>query len=138
MVNRNLALCLLACLLGCIEGRESTHELDHVVPAHWPADLADAADKIESTLSDSISGTAALSHEKLIEIVSWIPEVAANTSMSEATWMPLYSTCGQIEDKLRTSGDHQAVHTELKGLCVSLRQLHEQVTPREEPLADGR
>ncbi len=51
--------------------------------------------------------------------------------------MPLYSTCGQIEDKLRTSGDHQAVHTELKGLCVSLRMLHEQVTPREEPLADG-
>jgi hypothetical protein len=43
---------LLAVLLaGCIEGRKSLHEMDHVQPPHWPANLRDAADKIAERMA---------------------------------------------------------------------------------------
>ena len=46
-------LCVLVCMLGCGESKESLHEMDHVVPAHWPSDLTDAASKLRERLNES-------------------------------------------------------------------------------------
>ena len=37
--------------VGCVSESESLYEVDHVTPDHWPASLADAADKLRSRLS---------------------------------------------------------------------------------------
>ncbi len=70
-------LLLVGGMVGCVEGRESQHELDHVIPAHWPTSAQDAANKIDERLK-AMADVAASSNEssipatQLAEIVGWL------------------------------------------------------------------
>ncbi len=91
-----LVACLFGCLLGCGESKSSLHEIDHTTPAHWPVDLNDAAEKMRIRLSNL--GTLDSTHndgvsvdlKELRDLVGWIPEVAADTDLTEQQWNKVY------------------------------------------------
>lgn len=98
-----VSLCLLPILLtlaGCGEEQESLHDHDHFVPAHWPSGLDDTADKIEERLR-SIESSGSQSPETLQELsdlISWAPEIAADTDLAEEAWVPIYECCESLAD----------------------------------------
>ncbi len=95
-------LLLVGGMVGCVEGRESQHELDHVIPAHWPTSAQDAANKIDERLK-AMADVAASSNEssipatQLAEIVGWLPEVLADTSLPESSWNRVHEMCETIQ-----------------------------------------
>jgi len=40
---------------------------------------------------------------EIVEIVSWIPEIAADTNLPEADWLPLYHATESLSGNLRSS-----------------------------------
>ena len=115
---------MAASIAGCVEGRSSTHELEHVVPAHWPINLSDAADKIDARIAviEAQSSESAQARNELIEIISWLPEVAADTALPEADWSTLNVACQNIESQLKSSKDLKRALDELRTLCSKLRE----------------
>ncbi len=82
---------LSVALVGCSESQDSLHGLDHVVPAHWPSSLQDAADKIEQRVTSIHSQTESeAARDELLDLIEWAPEIAADTDMSEEQWLPIY------------------------------------------------
>ncbi len=116
---------IVCCFAGCVEGRSSTHELEHVVPAHWPASLQDAADKIEARLAaiEAQASNGAQARAELAEIVSWLPEVAADTAMREPNWNTIHAACQSIEAMMKRSDDWKQAGEQLRALCVKLREM---------------
>ncbi len=84
-------LLLSALSLGCAAERESLHEMDHELPPHWPQNMDDAAQKIEQRLSQLESKESLeTTREELSDLIEWAPEVAADTDLPEAEWLPIY------------------------------------------------
>ncbi len=97
---------LLIWFSGCAAEQESLHELDHEVPAHWPSSMEDAAAKIEQRLQ-SLSGptdtvTQSL-REELVDVIEWAPEIAADTDLPEADWIPIYDLSETLRKHLRAT-----------------------------------
>lgn len=88
-------------LIGCGGEKESLHEEDHEIPAHWPTDFPDAISKMEQRV-----GTLKSTHRsnetqtELMEIVGWVPEIAADTDLSEEAWIPIYRICETLRKHL--------------------------------------
>ncbi|MGB7343440.1 MAG: hypothetical protein WBD20_04465 [Pirellulaceae bacterium] len=137
-VARSITFALVVlCQVGCgpqdDAPKESHFEHDHEVAVHWPSDLADAAIKIRERLVWIDTGEMPEEdphdndhddHERdpkseIIDLVSWIPEVAADTNLSEADWSPLYHASESLMANLRASkteydGDDRA---QIESLC---------------------
>jgi len=80
----------LPAMAGCGPSQESLHELDHVTPAHWPVDMADAASKIQERLAIVRSDPSnEIASEEMRDLVDWVPEIAADTNLSEEQWIPI-------------------------------------------------
>lgn len=88
---------LLPGLCGCsssdvADAHDDDHHLEHFVPHHKPANFAAAVEEIEHRaehLSDhSGHGHAGEAEEfqELADIVNWIPELAADSDLSESDW----------------------------------------------------
>jgi len=45
---------------------------------------------------------------EIIEIVSWIPEIAADTNLAEADWLPLYNATESLAANLRSANSQSA------------------------------
>ena len=125
-------------LLGCSADatpKTSHFEHDHIVAPHWPNDLADAATKIRERLAWLQDGPTPALHDhehhhdhghddhhdhghelnptaEIVEIVSWIPEIAADTNLCEADWLPIYHATESLVDDLRSASE-QSVSGEL-------------------------
>jgi phosphoenolpyruvate-protein kinase (PTS system EI component) len=110
-----------------VEGRASNHELDHVVPAHWPANLADAADKIESRLQTLRAADEPQTRKELAEIVDWLPQIAADTPMREQTWQPIHDTCLRANKQINDRQQFAEVDKQLQELCARLRTIHREL-----------
>jgi hypothetical protein len=105
-----LTVCLLtlcgSSLPGCGSETASLYEAEHVTPAHWPADLADAAEKIRERIAlvnaedREMAGTA---ERELIDLVKWTPEIAADTDMTESDWLPIYEQAERLRVQLSKS-----------------------------------
>ena len=92
-------------VLGCAEEQDSLHELDHELPPHWPVSLSDAAAKIEERVAlDSSSPNQLDARDELEDLVSWIPEIAADTDLTEAEWLPIYELSETLR-KHHAAGD---------------------------------
>lgn len=119
-----IGLCMLVCATtGCVEGRTSNHELEHQTPPHWPRGLTDAAEKIETRLN-AITGAGSQSQQaraELTEIVSWLPEVAADTPLNEVDWNKIHAACGEIERVMAVTGDTTRYEPQLRTLIAQLR-----------------
>ena len=100
----SLTLVLVSCvlILGCSrETPESLHETDHFVAAHWPTSLADAASKMETRVVSLQTGRDEKTYAELCDIVGWIPEIAADSELSEADWIPINEASLAISNRLR-------------------------------------
>jgi hypothetical protein len=95
---------------------------EHFVPDHWPADLPDAAAKLaqraaalagpsselsnippgESRSDDPVAGRTPMIEKELRDIVGWVPEIAADTPLTEAQWMVVYEASESMSKRLRT------------------------------------
>lgn len=103
---RFLYITLLAVTVaGC--GNHSVdddHEkVEHFVPIHWPSDLLDASSKIEqrtSQLSGKSTTDALTIENQLRDIVGWVPEIAADTDLTEEQWNPVYFASEKLSKRL--------------------------------------
>ncbi len=71
------------------------HDAEHSMPAHWPLDLLDAREKLLERVKRLRDANAnleerATADKQLVEIIGWIPEVAADTDLGEMQWNPIY------------------------------------------------
>ncbi len=97
----------LLLFLGCATEKESLHENDHEDPDHWPADLAEAAAFIDSRMQSLTSDPArsaearARAIEELRDLIEWTPEIAADTTLSESQWIPIYELSETIRKHMQ-------------------------------------
>ena len=84
--------------------RASLYEVRHVQPDHWPADLDDLAKKLRARIAaldeNPAQGTAS---RELTDLVGWAAEVAADTDLTEAQWLPIYEKTETLRRGLRSS-----------------------------------
>jgi PBP1b-binding outer membrane lipoprotein LpoB len=114
---------------GCVgeDGTKTSHfEHDHEIAPHWPSDLADAAAKIRERLEASekaLPQSEQLAIE-IADIVSWVPEIAADTNLSEQDWVPLDLAAAALSAKLRAA-DNELTESNRKQM-IALCELIEQ------------
>jgi hypothetical protein len=103
-------------LTGCFGGPEADHHesVEHFVPDHWPADLLDAAAKVaqrasalagqstESPTDGSGSDRRPMIERELRDVVGWVPEIAADTPLTEAQWMVVHEASEAMSNRLKT------------------------------------
>lgn len=144
-----LAALLIVLCGGCgaeDDAPKASHfEHDHEIAAHWPTDLADVAHKIRQRLDWIDTGDVPAMdqddhpaddhghHEdehddhdetfdpvpEIVDLVSWAPEIAADTNLSETDWLPLYRHSESLQTELRDAteqviSDNRA---EIESLC---------------------
>ena len=114
--------------------KTSHFEHDHEVAAHWPDDLADAAAKIRERLGLDVANPSPAEadphaphdseeqhdhhhedhhHEEpdtepgdeVADIVSWVPEIAADTNLSEQDWIPLDNAAASLGANLHAANN---------------------------------
>ncbi len=129
-----LLVCGLVLSGGCSGTAGDAPVAEHFVPEHWPADLVDAADKLrdraaalsETGLDDVAiekrSPTIVLS--ELRDIVGWVPEIAADTDLTEEQWIPIHVASESLSRRLRQGGAKldPATLAELDRYCELLRE----------------
>jgi hypothetical protein len=120
--RRPLWLLLIAIplsVVGCGSDQPAPHR-EHVIPAHWPADLPDARTKILERLE--ITSGATLPAAELRDIIGWLPEIAADTRLSESQWLPIHVACDALSQRLRqtTPPWDAATIQQLSALCELL------------------
>lgn len=87
-----LTMFLPGCIQSSADTNDADHHLEHFVPHHKPANFADAVEAI-SVRSSHLGEHAGHGHsheneefQELLEIVDWIPELAADSDLSESQW----------------------------------------------------
>lgn len=100
------AAVLLMLQSGCGESEatatDADHHLEHFVPDHKPANYAEAVEQIAER-SQHLSEHAGHGHgdeneqfQELVEIVDWIPELAADSDLDEAEWEKASRSANQM------------------------------------------
>ena len=98
--------------VGCtVESETAAKTLfdhDHETPDHWPADLPDLAAKMRDRLGGIGRSVESPSRDdaaaELADLVAWAPEIAADTDITEAEWLPIYEASEAIGSRLKDSG----------------------------------
>ncbi|MEZ6089994.1 MAG: hypothetical protein R3C05_18605 [Pirellulaceae bacterium] len=128
LVHLTLAT-LMLCAVGCGDqdtAKTSHFEHDHEVAGHWPADLADAATKLRERLSPSDQSQTTTTHvaDEIADIVSWVPEIAADTDLSEEDWIPLDNAARSLSANLRATNNELTIssQTQIAALCELIDQ----------------
>ncbi|WP_145388817.1 hypothetical protein [Stieleria neptunia] len=106
---------LLLGVVGCVgepaSPKTSHFEHDHEMAEHWPSDLADASAKLRARLDAIVTALeenpdqAQQLADEVAEIVSWVPEIAADTNLSEQDWIPLDHAAESLAANLRAAGN---------------------------------
>lgn len=130
-----LTLIILAfgCTSGCGNSKQSLYEeIDHELPEYWPTDMADAANKINQREQAILSGTASdQEHKELLELISWCPEVAGDTDITESQWQPIYEVSESLRKRISSEGFQlQDLQRDLDELKRLLNAAHQNLTPR--------
>ncbi|WP_147868603.1 hypothetical protein [Stieleria maiorica] len=124
-----LLVAITTTLAGCTSDdapKASHFEHDHEVAAHWPDGLADAVAKIQHRLDGADSDPAEIQRQRdqLADIVNWIPEIAADTDLSEQAWIPIDSAAASLAANLRTAGNEwsESNRKQAAALCDLIEQ----------------
>ena len=131
----------LSLLVGCGQeqgGKASHFEDDHPIAPHWPTDLADAANKIRFRLdaADQTPDSSLQIAEEVADLVSWVPELAADTNFADQDWMALDDAAQSLSANLRSAGNEltAANRQQTAALCElieqSLPNIPDQLSPR--------
>jgi len=119
-----LCALLLFGLTGCAEEQESLHELDHFVPVHWPHNLQHASELIVARIATAQHAESA--KKELDELLSWVPEIAADTELSEQDWLPIFIECERLRRNLQGDID-DALRADLQQMASTLKAAHERL-----------
>jgi len=80
------ALSLLHSASGCGDSADEAH-LEHVIPHHKPASAALAVDQLQVRGAERFSGASSADQTaELSDIISWLPELAADTDVRRPQW----------------------------------------------------
>ncbi|MGB0598706.1 MAG: hypothetical protein ACPGLY_18620 [Rubripirellula sp.] len=141
-----MRICIVLCLLGllvvgCVhdgESKTSHFEHDHEVAPHWPSDLADAANKLRTRLDAPVSDQSKQVAKEIADIVSWVPEIAADTNLAEQDWIPLDTASNSLSAKLQSNDNEMTdeCRRQTVALCELIEQLLDKV-PTQLPSLRG-
>jgi len=129
-------------IAGCAaegDAPKSSHfEHDHETPPHWPDGLADLTAKLRQRLfatGGSSDDMTAKTIDEIKDLVSWTPEIAADTDLSEADWMPLYQASESLSGALSGARNQltQDQKKQLESLCVLLDQAKSKLAQQTSP-----
>ncbi|TWU45798.1 hypothetical protein Q31b_09740 [Novipirellula aureliae] len=115
------ATMLLGIVIGCgsqdSAPKTSLFADDHTVAEHWPEDLPDAAAKLRERLA--LSEINKLTRKEIDDLVGWTAEIAADTNLSEADWLPLHHATQSLMTKLRATEDglNRDEASQIEALC---------------------
>jgi hypothetical protein len=134
MCRATVVMSVLALFVGCAgeDAAKTSHfEHDHEVAPHWPSDLADAAAKIRERLA--VNETKHLdpqqAADEIADIVGWVPEIAADTDLSEQDWIPLDQAAESLSANLRATKNalNDANRTQAIALCELLERSFDKI-----------
>ncbi|MEZ6038945.1 MAG: hypothetical protein R3C20_00470 [Planctomycetaceae bacterium] len=112
-VKLTMTLLLLSALSGCAASEhadvhDDDHHLEHFVPHHKPANFAVAVEEVEHR-AQHLSEHAGHGHDdeaeefqELIDIVNWIPELAADSDLNEPDWNTANSAAAVLARTLQS------------------------------------
>lgn len=138
---------LLPELCGCsgselADAHDEDHHMEHFVPHHKPANFAMAVEEIEHRahhLSDHAGhghGDEADEFQELLDIVGWIPELAADSDLNEVDWSKASSAATALAANLTARKSANGV-LDLKGLpkliAAELQTLDSLITSAGKP-----
>jgi hypothetical protein len=134
-------LMLVIGMAGCGKptADEGYEKVEHFVPLHWPKDLEDAAAKIAeraSQLSGQAGAETVAIESQLRDIVGWVPEIAADTDLTEQQWNPVYEASEALSKrlaKMRRPLDDATLGA-IDDFCKLLVDTH-QLLPPDEPVS---
>ncbi|MEM6365557.1 MAG: hypothetical protein AAF745_14105 [Planctomycetota bacterium] len=126
-----IASLIFAAVTGCGSDetpKTSLFEHDHNVAPHWPSSLADLAKKLRHRAIDHDDIRHVHGRNEIEDLVEWVGEIAADTNMSEADWIPLYEKSEAVSAMLRsTKGElSEKLVNEIELLC----QLIDETIPK--------
>jgi hypothetical protein len=126
---RTAVLCTtLVVFAGCGAEKESTHEDSHEKPAHWPGSLNEAADFMDARLQllETSDSEVSVVRDELTDLVTWAPEIAADTDLSEEDWLPIYELSEAVRLHLLPGDvDPLLIESDFDRLCKLLRAMLE-------------
>ena len=123
---------LLPGLCGCggsevADAHDDDHHLEHFVPHHKPANYAEAVEEIEHR-AQHLSDHAGHGHadeaeefQELLDIVNWLPELAADSDLNEADWNKANSAATTLAANLmaQTSANEAPDLKKLPGIIAA-------------------
>jgi len=90
-----------------VDRDEQHHALEHGIPDHKPQAFADAvqqlpirADRLAKEITTGDAEHAARAHQELLDIVRWLPELAADTDLKQREWERVQSLTKELETLL--------------------------------------
>lgn len=84
MIRRVFPLAVML-LAGCATAPPTDEPHEHLLPAHYPADFRAAVAAVEERLP-GLAGADDTTRSEFYDIVSWLPQFAADTDLSRREW----------------------------------------------------
>lgn len=116
-------------VFGCNGEKSSLYgDLDHVMPDHWPSDVTQAGQMMRQRLEKfKSSGDDQQTKSELLDLISWAPEIAADTELAEHHWQTIYDQSEKLQRRLSTGEAPQALATEIEKLSELLLLVPSQI-----------
>ncbi|QDT35388.1 hypothetical protein [Thalassoglobus polymorphus] len=102
--------CMLSALLlsfsGCSVEEEEDHHLEHIIPAHKPANYGDGVDQLSQRGKHFFANE--LGSEEVAElqdIVNWLPELAADSDLKRPQWEQVQAIAKQLKSQMDAASD---------------------------------
>jgi hypothetical protein len=96
--------------------KKSLFEHDHATPAHWPHNLNDLCRKFAARL-DSPQASDGSDPSELNDLIAWIPEIAADSNLTEAEWLPICNAAESLQSRIEREGWTDQTRIEAKAIC---------------------
>ena len=122
---------MLVCMsMGCQNSKQSLYEeIDHDHPEHWPSDLADTAAKIDQRLQRIIQDNSdAEATAELKDLISWCPELAGDTDLTEQQWQPIFDLSETLRARISVGESLVELQPEISKLSSILTDAQASLT----------
>jgi hypothetical protein len=108
---------------GEVPVMEPVMEQDHDAHDHHRHDHHDAHEGEESVQTFEPV-------PEIVDLVSWVPEIAADTNLPEVDWLPLYQKSESLKKKLRDATEQviRDNRTEIESLCQLIDEASSQIS----------